>query len=95
MATAFTMEQSFYTDRLVAHGLSPMIPEDADRAETHRIIYEELCKDVTTAESEAAYIAIAGRLGRCRGGLPDSRLHRGRHAAQSGKRARYRSSTPP
>lgn len=62
MATAFTMEQAFYTDRLVDHGLHPMIPEDDDRAETHRIIYEELCKDITTAESEAAYIAIAGRL---------------------------------
>ncbi len=62
MATAFTMEQSFYTDRLVAAGLKPVIPDDADRAETHRVIYEELCKNVTTAESETAYIAIARRL---------------------------------
>ena len=62
MATAFTMEQSFYTDRLRASGLSPVIPDETDRAETHRIIYEELCKDVTKPESEAAYIAIAGRL---------------------------------
>ena len=62
MATAFTMEQAFYSDRLVAHGLRPIVPGDADRAETHRIIYEELCKDITTAQSEAAYIAIAGRL---------------------------------
>ena len=62
MATAFTMEQSFYTDRLVAAGLTPVLPNAQDRAETHRIIYEELCKDITTAESEAAYVAIAGRL---------------------------------
>ncbi|HSM39171.1 MAG TPA: aspartate/glutamate racemase family protein [Afifellaceae bacterium] len=62
MATAFTMEQSFYTDRLVAAGLLPVIPDDADRAETHRIIYEELCRGVTTKESAAIYIAIAGRL---------------------------------
>lgn len=62
MATAFTMEQSFYTDRLVATGLTPIIPNDADRAETHRIIYEELCKDVKTEQSEAAYVEIAGRL---------------------------------
>jgi aspartate racemase len=62
MATAFTMEQSFYTDRLIASGLSPVIPNEFDRAETHRIIYEELCKDVTTAESTAAYVAIANRL---------------------------------
>jgi aspartate racemase len=62
MATAFTMEQSFYTDRLKAADLSPIIPNDMDRAETHRIIYEELCKGVATKESEAAYIHIAGRL---------------------------------
>lgn len=62
MATAFTMEQSFYTDRLIAAGLSPVLPNDADRAETHRIIYEELCKDITTGLSEAAYVAIANRL---------------------------------
>lgn len=62
MATAFTMEQAFYIDQLIAAGLTPIIPDDADRAETHRIIYEELCKDITTPESEAAYIAIAERL---------------------------------
>jgi aspartate racemase len=62
MATAFTMEQSFYTDRLTAADLSPIIPNDMDRAETHRIIYEELCKGVATKESEATYIQIAERL---------------------------------
>lgn len=62
MATAFTMEQSFYTERLKAASLTPIIPEAPDRAETHRIIYEELCCDVVTKESEAAYIAIAQRL---------------------------------
>jgi aspartate racemase len=62
MGTAFTMEQSFYTERLIAAGLTPIIPNDADRAETHRIIYDELCKDITTGESEAIYVEIAGRL---------------------------------
>jgi aspartate racemase len=62
MATAFTMEQPFYIDRLIASGLGPLIPNESDRAETHRIIYEELCKDVTTAQSTAAYVAIADRL---------------------------------
>lgn len=62
IATAFTMEQSFYSDRLRAAGLIPLIPNSDDRAETHRIIYEELCKDITTAQSEVAYIEIANRL---------------------------------
>lgn len=39
-----------------------MVPNDDNRAETHRIIYEELCKDLTTKQSEAAYVGIAGRL---------------------------------
>ena len=62
MATAFTMEQSFYTDRLVQAGLTPVLPNTADRAETHRIIYEELCKDIVTEGSQAAYVAIANRV---------------------------------
>ncbi len=62
MATAFTMEQTFYTERLAAAGLRPLLPNGDDRAETHRIIYEELCKDITNPDSEAAYVAIARRL---------------------------------
>ncbi|MDQ0559913.1 aspartate racemase [Rhizobium mesoamericanum] len=62
MATAFTMEQSFYIDRLVAQGLSPMIPGAGDRAETHRIIYDELCRDVVRKESRLTYELIAERL---------------------------------
>ena len=62
MATAFTMEQDFYTARLRAAGLEPVIPDAADRAETHRIIYEELCKEVVKPESEQAYRDIASRL---------------------------------
>ncbi|MEW6644539.1 MAG: aspartate/glutamate racemase family protein [Pseudomonadota bacterium] len=62
MATAFTMEQSFYTDRLAAANLTPIIPDPADRAATHRIIYEELCRDIVTKGSEATYVAIARRL---------------------------------
>jgi len=62
MATAFTMEQTFYTDRLESAGLVPIIPDTADRALTHQIIYEELCRDVISEDSRAKYIAIANRL---------------------------------
>ena len=62
MATAFTMEQAFYTDRLRAVGLDPVIPTADDRAITHGIIYDELCQGVTKPESEATYVAIAERL---------------------------------
>ncbi|MDJ0629241.1 MAG: aspartate/glutamate racemase family protein [Rhodobacter sp.] len=62
MATAYTMEQSFYTDGLRAAGLDPLIPGPEDRAETHRIIYDELCKDILRKDSRAAYEGIARRL---------------------------------
>ena len=62
MATRFTMEETFYTERLIAAGLAPLLPDDADRTETHRIIYEELCRDIVRPESEATYVKIAGRL---------------------------------
>lgn len=62
IATAFTMEQSFYVDRLKAAGLSHLVPDASDRAETHRIIYEELCHNVVTEQSRTAYRGIAARL---------------------------------
>jgi aspartate racemase len=62
MATAFTMEQSFYTDRLTAAGLNPILPDASDRATTHRIIYEQLCRGIITEDSRAAYVGIAERL---------------------------------
>jgi aspartate racemase len=62
MATAFTMQQTFYTERLIAAGLTPVLPDAADQAETHRIIFQELCKDIRSADSAATYIAIANRL---------------------------------
>jgi aspartate racemase len=62
MATAFTMEQTFYTDQLRQAGLTPVVPGDTDRATVHRIIYEELCKDVRNPESRTAFEQVAQRL---------------------------------
>lgn len=58
LATRFTMEQAFYRDRLMAAGLSVLIPEDDDRAEIHRVIYEELCRGIVREESRATYARI-------------------------------------
>jgi aspartate racemase len=44
LGTAFTMEQSFFRDRLAdRHGLRVLVPDEARRREVHRVIYEELC----------------------------------------------------
>lgn len=62
LATRFTMEQAFYRDRLMAAGLSVLIPDDDDRAEIHRVIYEELCRGIVREESRATYARIMAGL---------------------------------
>jgi aspartate racemase len=62
LGTAFTMEQDFYRDRLAAHGLDVLVPEEDDRAEVHRIIYEELVVGVVRDDSRAAYRKVIQRL---------------------------------
>lgn len=62
LGTAFTMEQDFYRDRLSSHGLRVLVPEPEDRAEVHRIIYEELCQGVVREQSRQAYREIIARL---------------------------------
>ncbi|MCK7593775.1 aspartate/glutamate racemase family protein [Pseudomarimonas salicorniae] len=44
LGTAFTMEQPFYRERMESrHGIGVLTPDEAGRAEVHRVIYEELC----------------------------------------------------
>jgi aspartate racemase len=63
MATAYTMEQSFYVGRLKdRHGLDVVIPDEGGRADTHKIIYEELCSGVVRGASRQRYQQIAESL---------------------------------
>ncbi|HEY4076638.1 MAG TPA: aspartate/glutamate racemase family protein, partial [Rhizomicrobium sp.] len=63
LGTAFTMEQDFYKGRLAArHGLDVLVPNDADRATVHRVIYDELVQGRVEESSRAAYRAIIARL---------------------------------
>ena len=62
LGTQFTMEDRFYLDRLRGEGLQPIVPEAAERAEVHRIIYEELCRHDIRDESRAVFVGTAERL---------------------------------
>ena len=62
LATAYTMEQPFLTDRLAARGLHVLVPDPVDRALVHRVIYEELCLGIVREESRAAFLAVIERL---------------------------------
>lgn len=63
VGTAFTMEQPFYRDRLAgSFGLEVLVPGPRDRAEIHRIIYEELVRGIVLAESRELFRGVMARL---------------------------------
>ncbi len=62
LGTAFTMEQAFYRERLEGRGLTVLIPPAPDRAEVHRIIYDELCLGVIREASREVYRGVIARL---------------------------------
>jgi aspartate racemase len=55
LGTRYTMEQDFYIGRLRdKFDLDILVPDEARRAEVHRIIYDELCHgDIRTASRDA------------------------------------------
>jgi aspartate racemase len=63
LGTAFTMEQDFYKGRLAERfGLDVLVPDDADRATVHRVIYDELVAGQVVPASRALYRDIIARL---------------------------------
>ncbi|WP_271751192.1 aspartate/glutamate racemase family protein [Cohnella sp. JJ-181] len=65
LGTAFTMEQPFYKDRLTGKfGLEVVVPEAADRAAVHDIIYHELCLGIINERSKKKYLDIIDGLAR-------------------------------
>jgi aspartate racemase len=62
LGTAFTMEKTFYRDRLAAAGLEILVPDAADRREVHRVIYEELVAGKVEVASRTAYRDAIARL---------------------------------
>lgn len=62
LATAFTMEQAFYRERLARWGVEVTVPNTRDRAEVHRVIFEELCRNTVREDSRATYRRVMGDL---------------------------------
>lgn len=56
LGTRYTMEQDFYVGRLRdVHGIEAVVPDEAGRADVHRIIYDELCHGAVKEESRRVY----------------------------------------
>lgn len=62
LGTRFTMEQDFYRARLQARGFEVLVPEEEDRGQVHRIIYDELCQGVIGDDARATYRQVMARL---------------------------------
>lgn len=62
LGTRITMEQPFYRERLAAHGIACVVPDEAGRAEVHRIIFDELCKGHFNPVSRQALQVICAEL---------------------------------
>lgn len=62
LGTRFTMEQAFYRDRIEAAGIEVVTPNESQRDEVHRVIYEELCQGEVKAASREAYLEVVNSL---------------------------------
>ena len=62
IGTQFTMEQTFYLERLRAMGLDPLVPQQPTRSALNTIIFEELCKGIVQAESADIFMKAAMEL---------------------------------
>jgi aspartate racemase len=63
LGTRFTMEDAGIVIEPLAqrHGVQALVPEAADRALLHRVIYDELCRGVVSDDSRAAVVAVIER----------------------------------
>jgi aspartate racemase len=71
LGTAYTMEHPFYADALRDSGLEVVIPDEADRAELQRIVYEELTRGIVRVESRQVLLDVVAR---CAGQGADAAL---------------------
>lgn len=62
LGTRFTMERSFYADRLAQSDLSVVTPDERRREEIDRIIYDELCYGEIKEVSRTVYLDAVAEL---------------------------------
>jgi aspartate racemase len=62
LGTRPTMEQGFIKDKLGAHGITVVVPDEASRAFVHSSILDELGHGIFTEKTKARYLAIMSEL---------------------------------
>jgi aspartate racemase len=63
LGTRYTMELPFWRERMAERfGIALSVPDAAERAVIHRIIFDELCRGIIRPESRDEYVRIIDRL---------------------------------
>lgn len=62
LGTRFTMENSFFKDRLSKFGLETLIPDSQGREFIHASIFNELTKGIFKVETKAKYLEIIDQM---------------------------------
>lgn len=63
LGTIFTMEEDFYSKKLMEdYGIETIIPEKEDREEVSRVIYKELCCGIISEDSKQKYLEIIDKM---------------------------------
>ena len=62
LGTQFTMEKTFYRDRLARKGITVLVPDASDREVVNDVIYDELVAGQVCDESRARFVAIIEKL---------------------------------
>lgn len=62
LGTKYTMEQDFYKSVLKENEISVIIPNENDRVEINRIIFDELCLGMIREKSKEKYLSVISEL---------------------------------
>ena len=62
LGTGHTMRPGVYHERLKQRGVRVVVPDESGRAEIHRVIFDELCKNIVRPQAVATMSALAHSL---------------------------------
>ena len=62
LGTKYTMEQDFYKSRIESNGIKVLVPNDTEREQVNKIIYEELCLGNIKQSSKEYYKKVIKNL---------------------------------
>ena len=62
LGTAFTMASPMFPDRLARAGVDVLLPDAADQARVHEVIYDELTRGIVSDSARTDYLTVIDKL---------------------------------